>query len=615
MASTAVPPPTSAPNTDNGAPTESQNTEQQQQQQEQTPSTTQASGSVTPPVPSGSLYVGELDPTVTEAMLFEVFNMIGPVASIRVCRDAITRRSLGYSYVNFHSSDDAERAIDSLNYSLIKGRPCRIMWSQRDPALRKTGNGNIFIKNLDPQIDNKALHDTFSAFGNILSCKIALDETGQSKGYGFVHYETEEAAEMAIQKVNGMLLNDRKVFVGHHVSRKERQAKFDELKANFTNVYVKNIDGLVSDEELGNHFRKYGPVTSVAIAKDDQGVSRGFGFVNFENHEDARKAVEALNDTDFNGRTLYVSRAQKKNEREQELRRQYEQARMEKLSKYQGVNLYVKNLDDDIDDERLRQEFAVYGVITSAKVMRDDTTGVSRGFGFVCFSEADEATRAITEANGRMLGSKPIYVALAQRKDVRRQQLEAQMAHRSNMRMGGPPGGVPPPAGYMQPGMFYPPGPGGFVPGPGQRPPMFPQGGMMPPRPRWQQGQPPMPHPGQGGGRPNRPPRQPRKNNPPAPAPEQQQQAQQSQQPEGLTAEGLAAVPSEQQKQMLGERLYPLIHQEQPEYAGKITGMLLEMDNNELLRLLNNKEALDGKIGEAMEVLKQHFDSAQDAAQ
>lgn len=101
--------------------------------------------------------------------------------------------------------------MDTMNYSLIKGRPCRIMWSQRDPALRKTGSGNVFIKNLDPTIDNKALHDTFSAFGNILSCKIALDETGQSKGYGFVHYDTEEAATTAIQKVNGMLLNDRKV--------------------------------------------------------------------------------------------------------------------------------------------------------------------------------------------------------------------------------------------------------------------------------------------------------------------------------------------------------------------------------------------------------------------
>lgn len=67
---------------------------------------------------------------------------------------------------------DAEKAIETLNYALIRGQPVRIMWSNRDPSIRKTGSGNIFIKNLDPSIDHKALHDTFEAFGNILSCKV-----------------------------------------------------------------------------------------------------------------------------------------------------------------------------------------------------------------------------------------------------------------------------------------------------------------------------------------------------------------------------------------------------------------------------------------------------------
>ncbi|XP_040187713.1 embryonic polyadenylate-binding protein-like isoform X4 [Rana temporaria] len=494
-----------------------------------------------PGYPLASLYVGDLHTDVTEAMLYEKFSPAGPILSIRVCRDLTTRRSLGYAYINFQQPADAERALDTMNFEVIKGRPIRIMWSQRDPGLRRSGVGNVFIKNLDDSIDNKALYDTFSAFGNILSCKVVCDENG-SRGYGFVHFETQEAATRAIQTMNGMLLNDRKVFVGHFKSRKERELEYGTKVMEFTNVYIKNFGEDMTDERLKEIFSAFGNAVSVKVMVDENGRSRGFGFVNFGNHEEAQKAVAEMNGKEINGRMVYVGRAQKRIERQCELKRRFEQIKQERISRYQGVNLYVKNLDDGISDDRLRKEFARFGTITSAKVMMEG--GHSKGFGFVCFSSPEEATRAVTEMNGRIVSTKPLYVALAQRKEERKAILTNQYMQRLTNTRTLPPTMFPP---FQQPPQNY------FIP----------------------------------------------------PVPQVAEPVIQMQE-EPLTASILAGAPPQEQKQMLGERLYPMIHGMHAALAGKITGMLLEIDNSELLHMLESPESLHLKVEEAVAVLQAH---------
>lgn len=592
-----------------------------------------ASASHPTSAPTASLYVGELLQDVTEAMLYEVFSQIGPVSSIRICRDAITRRSLGYAYVNFHNMGDGERALENLNYSLIKGHPCRIMWSQRDPSLRRSGLGNIFIKNLDKGIDNKALHDTFSAFGNILSCKVVCDEQGNSKGYGFVHFETQEAADEAIDKVNGMLLNDVKVFVGRHLTRRERLQQLEQVKANFTNVFVKNLDESIDDEQFATLFGRHGEILSAAVQRDEQGKSKGFGFINYVSHVEAQRAVDEMNGKQIAGKDVYVGRAQKKTERLEELRRQFEALKTERLNKFHGINVYIKNLADTVDDERLRIEFSPFGTITSCRVMTDEK-GNSRGFGFVCFSTPEEAGRAVTEMNSRMLLGKPLYVSLAQRKEERRAQLEAQYAARAQQirfqQQQAAMMGMPTGASIFQQGpVFY--GAGNPYAAPrynGPRPPYAPRPPSMMPLPR------PMSRPPYRSG--------PRPEFSGAPAEGQQQPAPyynagprrpylpgtgssgsryiprygQQQFYSGyrptytprppLTAASLAAAAPEQQKRMLGERLYPLVRGHAPDQASKITGMLLEMDSSEVLHLIDSPDALVEKVEEAQEVLRKH---------
>ncbi|KAF7140837.1 hypothetical protein RHSIM_Rhsim06G0093100 [Rhododendron simsii] len=379
----------------------------------------------------------------------------------------------------------AATARELLNFTPVNGKPIRIMYSHRDPSTRKSGFANVFIKNLDTSIDNKALHDTFAAFGTVLSCKAALDTNGQSKGYGFVQFDQDEAAQNAIKRLNGMLINDKQVYVGLFVRNQERNRGNGSPK--FTNVYVKNLSETTNDEDL-------------------------------------------------------------------------------------------KIIFGNINDEKLKEVFSEFGNITSCKVMLD-AQGANKGFGFVAFSNPEEATRALNAMNDKMIGQKPLYVAVAQRKEERRVHLQAHFAQLRSS--------------------------GGIAPLPTEMPEFHPGGPRLAPQQLYiGQGTPSMlpPQPAGFGFQQQLLPSMYSGVAPNFIMPIQVQRQAQTGHRVGSRRGG---NPHQmQQHQMLGEQLYPLVERLERDHAGKVTGMLLEMDQTEVLHLIESPDSLKKRVSEALDVLR-----------
>jgi len=319
------------------------------------------------------------------------------------------------------------------------------------------------------------LNETFKLFGPILSCKVAQDSRGVSKGYGFVHFETEEAAKQAIENVNGLEWSGRTVECKPYVARNQRQGP------EWNNLYVKNVPKEWTERALIDAFSAFGEVTSAVLTTDAAtGASRGFGFVCFKNPASAADAEKAMNDKEVDGTPaiaspfkkgeegaaagaaadavaaattpaaptklkLYVGRALKKAERERQLKEKKDSDRAERVASWSKRNLWVCNLDESVDDAVLKREFSKHGTVESAIVARDASQR-SRLFGYVLLGSPEEASKAIAAMNKKMLSGKPLSVKLWEPKEAREQRAVQRAArHAAPTAVAGAPGagGVP----------------------------------------------------------------------------------------------------------------------------------------------------------------------------
>ncbi|XP_073707922.1 uncharacterized protein [Garra rufa] len=409
---------------------------------------------------SGPLFVGNLHPNVTEQVLLSTFLPFGPICFVQVCRNSATNLSRGFGFVTFAHRYNAENALDTLIFSELLGKPMRIMWAQPDSTLRKSGVGNIMIKGLARDIDDLALYDTFSCFGEVLSSRVVCDSNGEPKGYGFVHYVTLEAAELAIKKLDGMLLNEHLVSISHYKSYKKRQAEQNafskccekkdnsicektaivsstqqfaldqELPDNIPlsetvkmttskdsgevkgerdqsgPLFVGNLHPNVTEQVLLSTFLPFGPICFVQVCRNSAtNLSRGFGFVTFAHRYNAEHARDTLIFSELLGKPMHIMWAQ----HDSTLRKS-------------GVgNIMIKGLARDIDDLALYDTFSYFGEVLSSRVVCD-SNGEPKGYGFVHYAKLEAAELAIKKLDGMLLNDH--LVSINHYKPYKKQQAE-----------------------------------------------------------------------------------------------------------------------------------------------------------------------------------------------
>jgi len=378
-------------------------------------------------------------------------------------------------------------------------------------------------------------------------------------------------------------MGENVVFVSHFVPRSER---IKRLEQTWTNVYVKNLDLNYSDDELKTLFSKFGEITSCVVQKKEN-IGSKFGFINYKNHSDAEEAVKQMNGFILGDKSIVCCRAQKKTERQSELRRNYEYKRRETIKQYQGRNLFVKNVEDHITEDKFRKVFEPYGNIVSIRLMTNEKGG-SKGFGFVCYSTREEAEKALNGIGKNTIldnCSKPLYVAIHEPKETRQQRFS-----RSRSKF------------QQQPNMGYPPPGSGtvyYTP-----PPYGNQGPMVRNQPPFQQGYQNMP-PGGGSG-------YPVMQMPPGGrgGPRGGPRGGQTGQPRGTGTQDL-----NKQKDILGEQLFQKINEREPSLAGKITGMIIHSPDfsfEAVSELIGDDSKLENIIKDAKVFIEQQMNQQEE---
>uniref|UniRef100_A0A8C2Z503 Probable RNA-binding protein 19 n=1 Tax=Cyclopterus lumpus TaxID=8103 RepID=A0A8C2Z503_CYCLU len=281
------------------------------------------------------ILVKNLPAGVTASELEELFSPHGSLGRVLLPPSGLT------AIIEFLEPTEAKRAFTRLAYSKFHHIPLYLEWApvgvflaakpepvQKEDAMTEEKDdeeeeesapgSTLFIKNLNFSTTEEKLQETFSKCGKITSCTVSKkkDKTGKmlSMGYGFVQYQSAEAAQKALKKLQHSTVDDHQLElkISERATRStagSRKKKQGEKKQTGSKILVRNVPFQASVREIRELFCTFGELKTVRLPKKAAGSGnhRGFGFIDFLTKQDAKKAFAALcHSTHLYGRRLVL---------------------------------------------------------------------------------------------------------------------------------------------------------------------------------------------------------------------------------------------------------------------------------------------------------------------
>ncbi|XP_036970840.1 nucleolin isoform X2 [Acanthopagrus latus] len=293
-----------------------------------------------------------------------------------------------FGYVDFASEEDMQKAME-LNGKKFMGQELKLdMPRSKDASQdgkKERDARTLFVKNLP---FSATVDDLKEVFEDAVEVRLPPGQNGSNRGIAYIEFKTEAEAEKMLEEAQGADVQGRSIMVDYVGDKSQKGGRVAATAAACKTLVVNNLAFSATEEVLQSTFEK---AVSIRIPQRD-GRPKGFAFVEFESTDDAKDALENLNNTDIEGRSIRLEYSQNSGRDGG------------KGNSGPTKTLFVKGLSEDTTDQTLRDAFEG---ATAARIVTDRDTGSSKGFGFVDFDNEDDC-KAAKEAmdDGEIDGSK-----------------------------------------------------------------------------------------------------------------------------------------------------------------------------------------------------------------